>query len=267
MPYSAVILVSLLCLSSVALWIRLVRRRHNGLTDSPEPAPRPVNGLAAFLVGAWLLFIVSGRLWNLIAAPSPPPEFNADRAADGLLGICLLQAAQCAIFLAALTEGFRISPAIWGFDLRRLRLQLQAGFAAVTAAWAPVFLVLLISSPLRTTERQHPMLRLLQENPSPENILGVILAAAILAPLVEELLYRVILQGWLMQHLSPSWAIAVSATIFALVHGFPDSLAIFPLGIILGATYHLRRSYWSIVIAHALFNAVNISLVTLTTES
>ena len=55
-------------------------------------------------------------------------------------------------------------------------------------------------------------------------------------------------------------AIPVAAVVFAAVHGFPDSLAIVPLALVLGDAYQRRRSYWEVVAAHALFNAVMLAL-------
>jgi membrane protease YdiL (CAAX protease family) len=47
------------------------------------------------------------------------------------------------------------------------------------------------------------------------------LRGTLLAPLFEELLFRGAVLGWLAKRLPLSWAIVVSATLFALMHGFP----------------------------------------------
>lgn len=268
MPSVADILIILLCVSSIALWGRLYGRRVSIVESLRErESQRVVPRFVAFLAVGWILLQLATHILHVLRPAPVSQEFDAGAVEANLLSISIYQASQWVILLTALTAGFRVSPEEWGMHERRFPQQLKWGLAAVTAAWAPVFLVMLVTFPLRTVEAQHPLLRLLQEAPTPRNVVGVVLAAVILAPMVEELLYRVILQSWLMQHVSPVWAIAASSTIFGLVHGFPDSLAIVPLGAILGTTYYLRRSYWSIVLAHALFNAVNIALTALTTES
>jgi membrane protease YdiL (CAAX protease family) len=153
-----------------------------------------------------------------------------------------------------------------GFTLRRFNRQLQSGVLTLTAAWLPVFATLLATYPLRSAERQHAVLRMLQEHPSVEAYFWSVLSAVVMAPLIEELLFRVILQSWLTTRLGRVSGWLIAAVLFASVHGFPDSLAILPLALILGAAWHLTRSYWTIVAAHALFNAIMLALDALLPE-
>jgi membrane protease YdiL (CAAX protease family) len=51
--------------------------------------------------------------------------------------------------------------------------------------------------------------------------------------------------------------------VFAGVHGLHDALPLLPLALVLGALYHLRRSYVAIVTAHACFNAAFLVLALL----
>jgi uncharacterized protein len=83
------------------------------------------------------------------------------------------------------------------------------------------------------------------------------------APLSEELLFRVTFQGPLEARLPLSWAITIPAFVFAGVHGLHDALPLLPLALVLGALYHLRRSYVAIVTAHACFNAAFLVLALL----
>ena len=75
-----------------------------------------------------------------------------------------------------------------------LAAQLRNGLLTVTAAWLPVFAVLLASLPLRTAERQHSVFQLLAVRPSLEIYAWAVLSAVVVAPLFEELVFRVILQ-------------------------------------------------------------------------
>lgn len=147
------------------------------------------------------------------------------------------------------------------------KLQVRDGFIAFVLSVVPVAAaILLIVQPLRTEQNAHDFLKKITQNPSFETVGLVLLAAGILAPLVEELIFRVILQGSLQRVLPPQQAILVVAVMFSLVHGFPDMFAIFPLALILGFTFFITHRYWTVVIAHALFNIANIALQFLSVE-
>ena len=80
-------------------------------------------------------------------------------------------------------------------------------------------------------------------------------------------MYRVILQGWLESWLPPWTAIVISSALFCAGHGYPDSLALGPLALTLGYVYHRRRSYLTVVVTHAAFNAVMLLLMALQDSS
>jgi membrane protease YdiL (CAAX protease family) len=91
-------------------------------------------------------------------------------------------------------------------------------------------------------------------------VFWIVLSAAFLAPLTEELLYRVLLQGWAQSHLAPWQAIVASSFVFVAQHSMSDWLPLLPLALILGYVYHRRRSYLAVVVLHALFNGVMLAL-------
>ena len=107
---------------------------------------------------------------------------------------------------------------------------------------------------IRGPQTEHPFLKLLSNAGSGE-IAGVTLAAAVAAPLTEELIFRVVFQG-LLESLVPAWmAVLLPALAFAAMHGRYDAIPLFPLALVLGILYHVRRSYLAVVTTHALFNA------------
>ena len=94
-------------------------------------------------------------------------------------------------------------------------------------------------------------------------MLLIVLTAVILAPLMEELLYRVIILGGLLNcknitMSSTAVAVGITSVLFAFAHGFPDSLALLPLAAAIAWTYHQRRSYRTVLIVHFLFNGFNL---------
>ena len=87
----------------------------------------------------------------------------------------------------------------------------------------------------------------LRDDGSPETIAWITIAVVILAPVSEELIFRVILQGALRSKLSASVSIAISSVTFVLVHGFPDMLALLPLAVVFGYVYERTHSYLAVV--------------------
>lgn len=153
-----------------------------------------------------------------------------------------------------------------GFHLDGFLGQIRDGVKGFIASAFPVVLLLLASSSLRTEEKIHPLLKLLQEAGWGEITMLVFLSAAIVAPLLEELLFRVILQNSLAEFL-PAWvAIGISSILFALVHGFPDAIPLLAFAVILGTVYHYRRSYLTVVLIHMLFNIFNLVVTLLSSE-
>ena len=93
--------------------------------------------------------------------------------------------------------------------------------------------------------------------------LVLISAAAILvAPVLEEILFRGFLQPALRNVMGSKPAILVTAGIFALAHGQPAVvLLILPLGLVLGYLYERRQSLMSPILLHAIHNGVAVAVL------
>lgn len=89
---------------------------------------------------------------------------------------------------------------------------------------------------------------------SPGESLGFIIYTVLLAPLIEELIYRKFLIDHLSKH-GKHFAIMISAVLFALAHGnIPQFITAFPLGLILGYAYCLSKSVKLVIILHIINN-------------
>lgn len=146
-----------------------------------------------------------------------------------------------------------------GFHLRHLPEQLRSGGVGFLASLLPVYLVILATLPLRSPETQHEMLKALSGESGLEIRILIGVQAIVLAPLAEEMLYRVLLQGGLVQagH-PPRLVVPLVAVFFAVSHLFPDSIPLIPLALVLGWVYQLRNSFLACVLIHMLFNAFNV---------
>lgn len=88
------------------------------------------------------------------------------------------------------------------------------------------------------------------------NVLGV-LSVAVLAPLLEEVLFRGAIQGLLMRLFGRPWpAIIVAALIFGVFHMNPVQIVYATLlGIIFGWIYYRTGSLLSVIVGHVLNNS------------
>lgn len=96
------------------------------------------------------------------------------------------------------------------------------------------------------------------------NPLGII-SIVVMAPLVEELLFRGAIQGHLMRKWKmPYLGIVVSSLIFGVVHGNPAQIPFaFVVGIALGWVYYLTGSLLPGVLMHFINNGSSVLLYTL----
>ena len=145
--------------------------------------------------------------------------------------------------------------------LTELRYSAEVFLAAyVPTAMLRVLVVALTAGLTGEVPDQHPFLEMMESDVGIA-VLGLIaLTAVVLAPIVEELQFRVVILGGIAQLGRPWLALGVSSILFAFAHGFPDSLALLPLAFALGYAYLRRRSYITVMLVHFLFNAFNMVL-------
>lgn len=141
----------------------------------------------------------------------------------------------------------------------------RIGALAFLASLLPVYLVNVVVYLLgwHSPETEHQILGILQGKHSPFALVGAIMSAIVMAPLTEELMYRVVLQGGLERWLPKDSALWLTAIVFAGVHslsGRPDALPLFPLALIMGYVYRQTHSFVAVFTLHALFNALSVAM-------
>jgi len=152
-----------------------------------------------------------------------------------------------------------LSPQACGFKKLPFAEISKSSLIAFLLALLPVGMTLILTQSIRNEENMHEMFQIMQSHPDPLSYFLIGMMVIVFAPLIEELLFRVCLQGWLQQ-INPAAGIICTALIFALVHGWPDSIALIPLALILGVLYYWKRSFLTNVLTHAFFNAFNFVL-------
>lgn len=215
------------------------------------------------VVGALVFFALPFVVVQVLPATvaETPRTLAASVVANGLM-LLLLPA-----FLTA------FSASRWsdlGLPRNGIRRDVLYGLAALLAAVLPVSAVQFVVRKYVAAEDQvHTIVKLLQQDSTSAMWLLAFVSAVVLAPLSEELLFRVVLQGWLEKTVSASGAIAVSSATFAAVHfgSWPDPLPLFPLAVVLGYTYYRRHSLVPCAVLHAAFNALNLLVLWLSPDA
>jgi membrane protease YdiL (CAAX protease family) len=172
-------------------------------------------------------------------------------------------------------------------DLRRGLL----GFAAIVPP------VLLLNAALSQIlgKSQHPLIEGWRDGGSPQLLVWSILTAVVAAPLVEEFLFRGVLQGWLERLVArpvespvdlgtvtvdelvapeepivaaspakPGWMpVVISSVAFSLAHlgNGPDPIPIFFLALGLGYLYRQTHRLWPGIFVHGLLNAFSTAVL------
>lgn len=149
------------------------------------------------------------------------------------------------------------------FESWKLSTELRYAFETFLAAYLPTAVARILIVSYQPDLPSHPLLELINEGVSVGTLFLIGLMAIVVAPLVEELLYRVTVLGGCFYLRSPMFGLVLSTLLFSFAHGFPDSIALLPLAAILGYTYLQRRSYRTVVLVHLIFNGFNMTLAAL----
>ncbi len=138
------------------------------------------------------------------------------------------------------------------------------GLLGTVAMWLTVVVASAIATSLTHRHDTEQAVAMLKGLKSPLSIATFFLVASVLAPIVEELTFRVFVFGALTRYF-PIWLSALlSGLLFGAAHyGGPGQFVTvsMPLalgGMVLAYVYATSRCYWSNVITHATFNTINV---------
>ncbi len=279
---------------SLACWVAAICRMRGGHPLVAYQPRRRVPWGAADLLFALLALLVFQALAMNIAARFASPEAGSQLArvfAGAIGGLAAVGASVTAISLHA-----GASWTDFGVDRRYILADLRLGGLAFLMLAPPVYGLqhLLV----QWFPSQHPLLSLLTEHGSPAVYLVVGFSAAIIAPLTEEYLFRLLLQGWAegafaaraettessqdistwrhadetqcepetqalrTQEVRAGWlAILVSATLFAALHAShgPDPIPLFVLAVGLGYLYQRTHRILPSITVHFLLNSATLA--------
>lgn len=249
-----VIVVLMLTISSTVWWMWWRRRKRFGFVWQPHATASPVWNLAAVVLALALIGL------HLLVGLMPDSGESKPITLEHVRFGCLERAVLVAMLVGLLTGFGARSVRDFGITLENWRQQIQVGLETAHASFLPVLTLMMATLLLRRPDEKNALLRLLDQDRSFATLTWVLLAAVVFAPLIEELLFRVILLGWLKTKTTAAHAIGLSSLAFAFIHGPLDGAALLPLALLLGSLYDRQQRYLSVVVAHAFFNLWNIAL-------
>ncbi len=166
-------------------------------------------------------------------------------------------------FFARRLKGF-------GLNLRTIHKDFPAAFINLLTIWPLIMVAFTVTMYIgqffygpQFQMQQHEGLETLSEYPQlPPRIL-VTFVAVIVAPLLEELLFRGLFQNMIRSVLNMKYAawlaIAISSALFAMMHvNFSHWPAIYVLGVGLGYSYEKSGSLLRPIFIHMLFNSTSV---------
>jgi membrane protease YdiL (CAAX protease family) len=197
--------VELMVIGACAVgWIRAVKRRSQGQPIYPYQPRLPVpwglldlgmvalTALTAMVIG---VAIISGLLGI---------DLGASLAKIEPRGRAILMLTDSTISFTVLVASllwlrWRVHAGLHdlGVDPDRIDSDIGLGMAAFAMLAVPVFLIQLSLLKLFPDQDEHPLIEMLREDSSPTLLLVSLFVAVLVAPIVEEFVFRVLLQGWL----------------------------------------------------------------------
>jgi membrane protease YdiL (CAAX protease family) len=297
-------ITSVIFLASAATWLYLAAKWWRGgvLLEYVPRRPVPWGPVATVLAVALALLTVT----------SPQSSDTGDRSAAAMdSGEATLQLSVAILPVVFLTAAFSIAVALFSRALpcdlgfpssgRELARDVELGIVACLAAALPVFGILgVLRFAMKLDEvSHHPLIEIVGEADSSGVLLLVTALTVLVAPVCEEITFRLLLQGWLEkwdvlrgtsnhhpeiaiqseveQPLIASsvaaadaaakrsgWLpIVFSAIVFAAAHfGYgPEPAPIFILALVLGYVYRQTHRIIPCIVAHALFNSISMLIL------
>ena len=267
--------------SSLALWIRHIQKSESFIEQDPGTPAWPVGWVnfgifvCAMIIFIYLAQVVASLLF--FEAPTQaegPPELTPWLA---VIAVLCLQLPMLAVFYGAR----RFYPGLYASRLNnsklsiftsfkkalRLFLMLIPGVWIAALLWSKVLSGFEVFGLIEDLEQQD-LVTLFQGGGDPIAIGILVIAAVILAPIVEELIFRGCLYRFLKSQTTLLPAQIASGIFFSMIHW--NLLSFLPLvlvGIFLARIYEKTGSILVAIWFHAFFNAFSLSMLFITNLS
>lgn len=252
----AMIAFSLVVLVQLAVRGRL-GEKHLRLGPARDLHEHP----AVYLIGTYLVLAYAVLKLQVSGQSAFELQFAIELAPFIVIGLMLGRArrAEAGFRKIGLLPRHPVRDVQWGL----LGGVIGFGLAGVSGILS-VTLMSLLDEP--APEVAHETLVTLQQDFNLNILITIIISAVIMAPLIEEIVFRGAMQTALMRLMKGRrWpATLITAAVFSAIHGSvvpTQGLApLFVLGLVFGYVYERTGSLLTPILAHAVFNAINIAI-------
>jgi membrane protease YdiL (CAAX protease family) len=267
--------------SSLALWIGHIQKPESTIENDPGTPAWPIGWVNfGIFICAMIIFVYVAQVAASLLFFEAPAEGEAPLELTpwlAVLAVLCLQVPMLAVFYAAR----RFYPSFYASRLNNTNLSVFASFKKAL----PLFLMLLpgvwIVALLWTKVlsgfedlgliediAQQELVTLFQSGGDPVAIGLLVIAAVVLAPIVEELIFRGCLYRFLKSQTTLLPAQIASGILFSMIHW--NLLSFLPLvlvGIFLARVYEKTGSILVAIWFHAFFNAFSLGMLFVTNLS
>jgi membrane protease YdiL (CAAX protease family) len=212
----------------------------------------------------------------------------AEAAAPMILvgGVALLGMVVLGVVVLAKVFGANVHDLGLPTSWPQLGRDVRIGAAAFAASLAPIYALMYLLTMLLEPTEGHPLIEQYTAHPSLGLMIAAAVTAVIVAPIAEEVSFRMVFQGWLerlatersstsitasaaigggsFNQNSPGWGpIVVSSVVFGLAH-WGHGVAPLPLillGAILGYVYQRTHRLAPGIVCHMLFNGLTLLML------
>ena len=268
-PVNASMIVdAITILGGVALFARWLLTTSLGRESLAYSRPRrncmapatPILLFLAWYLGGGLLAWIASRILGNVALWQ---QIFWGQLASSLasLGVVVISLILARLDFARGLKGLGLRLTTAPKDLGLAFLTLLAVWPLVLATMSLTILAIKTLSGPDYQVPQHEALKLITEYPAlPLHVLLVVMAV-IVAPIVEEMLFRGVFQTAIRSYLQRPWpAIVLTSILFASIHPYASHWpSLFMLALGLGYSYERSGSLLRPIFMHALFNGINVA--------
>ena len=220
----------------------------------------PVGAAIAFVVMTFALDLLGG--YGVRVALKVVRGSVAQALAVGAILLVVYAVQLGVVWIVAHRRGHRLAESVGIRRVPRLRAWVGSaiGLAVFVRVLALVYSEVVISSGLKLQGQNADPLRYFA--PGPVGSLMLVIIVVLVAPLVEEIVFRGIVLASLRERWGDRAAILVSSLVFAALHlNLFSFLPIFAVALVLGALFVRSRSLWVNIACHSAFNGIGVILL------
>ena len=264
--------IAVICVGAMAIGLFFYRNIRQSTPSQSFAMPGKVKTDSYHLNDLFAAtLLITLLLFPLIAVATSTPEATdaAQSASQGSTEASLSNAISIALFSLVLgicvflfASALRgIKPSIV-FGLSRLHPFNILLWATITVLFAYPLMIgisILQEAFLGPEEQLQKVVKTLLETEDTKLKIILIATATIVAPLVEEIIFRGYLYAVIKRYSSRTFAAITISLLFAVVHNnLPGMMPLFILALMLTLAYELTGCLWVPMVAHALFNTIQV---------